>query len=271
MRVESGFAAGSGLQNQVLPRIGDRSPAIAPSEIAPDVHVCLPVPHLSAPRADYLTTYHSYSRPHSGFVKKVEAEKLTEILIDFHKAVVIEVTQRRRRAPTKYKSFEPHKIRTFFESYNPSRKPILEIAADVLSTLLRAHPFPNANHRTTLFATEALFKANGLRFPHYEGVTPRWRRRYVADCNRFIPESKYWLKLRRNRDKLGKGARVLQVTKTRMHAINPGDLDLNKGQMAAKHLAMTKEWLIELLGDQSDKYRRVSPEALTRLIAQAER
>lgn len=204
-------------------------------------------------------------------MKKAEAEKLTEILTNFHKGVVLEVTRKRGRAPTKYKRFEPYKIRTFFESYNPSGKHIPEIAADVLSTLLRAHPFPNANHRTTLVATEALFKANGLRFPHYERAIPRWRRRYVADSNRFIAESKYWLKLRRNRDKLGKDARVLQVTKTRKHAIKPGDLDLNKGQMAEKHLAMTKEWLIELLGDQSDKYRRVSPEALTRLIAQAER
>ena len=93
----------------------------------------------------------------------------------------------------------------------------------------------------------------------------------MADCNRFIAESKYWLKLRRNRDKLGKGARVLQVTKTRKHTIKAGDLDLNKGQIAAKHLAMTKGWLIEILGDQSAKYLRVSPEALTRLIAQAER
>lgn len=203
-------------------------------------------------------------------MRKAEAEKLTEILTNLHMGVVIEVTRRRGRAPTKYKRFEPYKIQTFFESYNPSGKQLLEIAADMLSTLLRAHPFPNANHRTTLVATVLLFKANSLRFPPYEGAIPRWRRRYVSDCNRFIFESKYWLKLRRNRDKLGKSARVLQVTKTRKHSITPGDLDLNQGQMAEKHLAMTKEWLIELLGDQSHKYRRVAPEALTRLIAQAE-
>jgi hypothetical protein len=203
-------------------------------------------------------------------VKRSDAEKLTEILTNLHMGVVLEVTKRRRRAPTRYKRFEPYKIRTFFESYNPSGKPILEIASEVLSGLLRAHPFPNANHRTTLVATEALFKANDLRFPHYEQVIPRWRTRYIGACNRFIFESKYWLKLRLNRSKLGKGARVLQVTKTRKHAIAPGDLDLDKGQMAEKHLTMTREWLIELLGDQSHKYRRVAPEALTRLIAQAE-
>jgi len=203
-------------------------------------------------------------------VGKVEADKLTEILTNFHKGVVIEVTQKRHRAPTRYKRFEPYKIRVFFESYDPTARNILQIAAEILSGLLRAHPFPNANHRTMLVATSAFFKANGLRFPHYERAIPRWRRRYVADCNQFILESKYWLKLRRYRDKLGKGARVLQVTKTRKHVIKAGDLDLNKGQMAEKHLAMTKEWLTELLGDQSDKYRRVSPEALTRLIAQAE-
>jgi len=203
-------------------------------------------------------------------VREAEAEKLTKILTNLHLGVVLEVTRRRGRAPTRYKRFEPYKIRTFFGSYNPNGKQLLRIAADVLSTLLRAHPFPNANHRTTLLATEALFKANGLRFPSYEGAIPNWRRHYVADCNRFIAESKYWLKLRRNRDKLGKGARVLQITKTRKHAIKPGDLELNKGQMAERHLAMTEEWLTERLGDQSHRYRRVAPEALTRLIAQAE-
>lgn len=122
-----------------------------------------------------------------------------------------------------------------------------------------------------LTATGLLFKANGLRFPHYESAVSQWRKRFVSDCNRYIAESKYRLKVRRNRDKIGKGAKALQVTKARKHAIKPGDLGLNKGEMADRHLAMTKEWLIELLGDQSDKYRRVSPEALTRLIAQSER
>jgi len=204
-------------------------------------------------------------------VRKSDAERLTAILTNLHKGVVIEVSAKRRRAPTKYKSFEPHKIRTFFESYDPRGKSLLEIAAESLSGLLRAHPFPNANHRTTIVATELLFKANNVRFPHYEAAIPRWRARYIGACNRFIFESKYWLKLRLNRGKLGKGARVFQVTKTRKHAIAPDDLDLNKGQMADRHLAMTTEWLVDLLGDQSDKYRRVSPDALTSLMAQAER
>jgi len=204
-------------------------------------------------------------------VKKADAERLTEILTNLHKGVVIEVAQKRRRAPTKYKSFEPYKIRTFFESYDAGGKTLLEIGAETLSGLLRAHPFPNANHRTTIVATELFFKANDVRFPYYERAIPRWRTRYIGACNRFIFESKYWLKLRLNRGKLGKGARILPVTKTRKHAIGPRDLDLNKGQMAQRHLAMTKEWLVDILGDQSDKYRRVSPEALTRLIAQAER
>ncbi len=214
---------------------------------------------------------YSWSQANMGVVKLAHAEKLTEILTGFHEGVVLAVTEKRGRAPTKYKRFEPYKIRTFFESYNPAGKQLLEIAAEVLSTLLRAHPFPNANHRTMLITTAALFKANRLRFPHYEQAIPRWRRRYVGDCNRFIAESKYWLKLRRNRDRLGSGARVLQVTKTRKHTIKPGDLSLTKGQLAQKHLAMTKEWLIEVLGNQSDRYWRVSPDALTRLIAQAER
>lgn len=203
-------------------------------------------------------------------MKRAEARKLTEILSNFHKGVVLEVKQRRGRAPTQYKKFEPYKIERFFESYDPNGEPIIDVAAVVLSTLLRAHPFPNANHRTALIATEALFKANGLRFPHYEGAVPRWRRRYVGDCNRYIAESKYWLKLRLNRDQLGKGARVLQVTKTRKHAIAPRDLDLTNNQIAERHLTMTREWLADLLGNQSAKYRRVSPDALTKLIAQAE-
>ena len=203
-------------------------------------------------------------------MKKTEAKKLTEILTNFHKGVVLEVTEKRNRAPTKYKNFEPYKIQRFFDGYDPGGKSIVAIAAEALSTLLRAHPFPNANHRTMLTTTEALFKANGLRFPHYESTVQRWRKRHVSDCNRYIAESKCWLKRRRNRHKLGNGARILQVTKTRKHVIKPGELNLTNSQMAERHLAMTKDWLVELLGDQSDRYRRVSPDALTRLIAQAE-
>ena len=106
-------------------------------------------------------------------MKKADSERLTEILTNLHKGVVIEVAQKRRRAPTKYKSFEPYEIRTFFESYDAGGKTLLEIGAETLSGLLRAHPFPNANHRTTIVAIELFFKANDVRFPYYERAIPR--------------------------------------------------------------------------------------------------
>lgn len=74
----------------------------------------------------------------SALVLNRYAENLTEILTNIHKGVVLEVTQR-SRAPTKYKRFEPYKIRVFFESYDSAGKPGLDIAAETLSTLLRAH------------------------------------------------------------------------------------------------------------------------------------
>lgn len=98
-------------------------------------------------------------------MKKADAEKLTEILTNIHKGVVLEATKKKGKPPTQYKKFEPHKIQRFFESYNPDNKTIFDVAADVISTLLRADPFPNANHRTMLLVAKASSGQTSSVFP----------------------------------------------------------------------------------------------------------
>lgn len=207
-------------------------------------------------------------------MKKAEAEKLTEILTNLHKAVVVEVTKQRGRPPTEYKRFEPIKITRFFLGYRVASKTMFDIAADITSTLLRAHPFPNANHRTMLLMTEGFFKANGFKFPWYEKKRPNWRRYYIADCSHFFWRSKYWLKIRymrtELRNRLKGGKRFFYFQGGGKLTIRANDLDLSNNQVASNHRTITTAWLEKMLGDQSGSSRRIVPDALTRFIAQAE-
>ena len=208
-------------------------------------------------------------------MKKADAEKLTEILTNIHKGVVLEATKKKGKPPTQYKKFEPYKIQRFFVSYNPDNKTIFDVAADVISTLLRAHPFPNANHRTMLLVAKGIFGANGFGFPWYESKKPKWERYYVSDCSHFFWRAKYWLKIRYMRSelrvRLKKGKRFLYFQGGGKLVVKEADLDLSGKEVASNHRAVTATWLEQMLGDQSGSSRKIVPDAVTRFIAQAER
>ncbi len=207
-------------------------------------------------------------------MRKAEAEKLTEILTNLHKVVVLVATKQRGRPPKEYKNFEPYKIQRFFESYDPRNKTSFDVVADVVSTLLRAHPFPNANHRTMLSVAKGIFEANGFSFPWYEGKRPQWERYFVGDCSRFFWRSKYWLKIRYMRPelrvRLNNGKRFLYFQRGGKLLLKEADLNLSNEQVATKHRQVTAAWLEQMLGDQSGRSRRILPAAITRFIAQAE-
>ncbi len=205
---------------------------------------------------------------------KNEAEKLTEILTNLHKVVVLVATKERGRRPTEYKNFEPYKIQRFFESYDPKDKTCFDVVADIVSTLLRAHPFPNANHRTMLSVAKGILEANGFSFPWYEGKRPKWERYYVSDCSHFFWRSKYWLKIRYMRSelrvRLKNGKRFLYFQGGGKLLVKEADLNLSNEQLATNHRQVTATWLELMLGDQSGRSRRILPAAITRFIAQAE-
>ncbi len=199
------------------------------------------------------------------------AAELTEFAVDFHVALVKEIKKSIGRSPRAYKRLEPYKIQSFFESRNLSSSSLIGFGTDMLSVLLRAHPFPNANHRTLLFLTGAFFQANGLRFPHYRGRIPNWETRFKSDCNSYIYGSKYWLKLRYQRDvwqeRFESGQRFMYF-RTGKRKLREEDLKLNKTEMANRHLALTREWLERMLEDQSARDRRMSADSLRKLMTQ---
>ena len=203
------------------------------------------------------------------------AERLTNILENFHKLIVIEIKKQRNRAPTEYKRYERYKISRFFLGYDPSSRTLVDIAADMLSTLLRAHPFPNANHRTMLYVTKAFFESNGFKFPSYEKRRQKWERHFVHDCNRFFHRSKYWLRIRFERKawktKLKAGKKFMYFQSGGKLVVREPDLELSNAEIAKRHRDETQRWLKEMLGDQSERSRKTVPDALTRFIAQAER
>ncbi len=203
------------------------------------------------------------------------ALRLTVVLENFHKAVVLEVRQQRGRAPTEYKTYEPFKIQRFFEGYDTAARTLLDVTADTLSTLLRAQPFPNANHRTMLYVTKALFESNGLKFPWYERRKRKWMKHFVSDCNRFFHWSKYWIRLRHDRvewrRKASDGERRMYFSGGGSLTVRQEDLDLSNREMATRHRDETARWLAEMLGPQSDKSLRAAPDALTKFLAHAER
>jgi prophage maintenance system killer protein len=207
-------------------------------------------------------------------VNESDADRLTIIFEGIHKEVVARITEQKGRPPTRYKRYEPFKIKRFFLGFEPQSKAMFEIAVEIVSTLLRAHPFPNANHRTMLFVIQAFFEANGFRFPWYKSQRANWRKHFVGDCSHFFWRSKYWLRIRYMRQKLrqrlGEGKRFLYFQGGGKLTLSEADLNLSNAQVAAKHLEVTKAWLEAVLGPQSGRSRRIVAASLTRFMAQAE-
>ena len=115
-----------------------------------------------------------------------------------------------------------------------------ERAAALLSSLIVAHPFPNANHRTSLDLVRYYFASLGIQWP-YE-LRGAGRDRFHRDTKKFFVESKYLLQLIRHKMLLrrahGHGYRVLEIGPNATRDLVEADLTLRDNEVTKRHRSL---------------------------------
>jgi prophage maintenance system killer protein len=192
--------------------------------------------------------------------------KLVNIYLEHHKAVLIFVEERQGTKPDSYKDLEVNKLERVFNDPPSEKRCLLDFATCLMSNLLRMHSLPNTNHRTTIHFIRGFLKANDIDLPEYDISTniEKW----VENCNAYIHESKYWLKLSKERSL---GNKEIDVGGWVIKKIKKGDLKLTTGEIRNKHRKVTEKWLKDMLPTQSTKCSKDSLDSLSRFIAQSDK
>lgn len=202
------------------------------------------------------------------------ARKLTDLYLEYHKAVVLQVTEERGSPPRRYKPLEVGKLRRFFDWLRIEGQALLDQGSRLLSGLIVCHALPNTNHRTSLFFVQAFLEANGVRFPHYRRKRDA-ERRFRLDGTEYIRDSKFLLNLKIDQAKFARryegGKPIMYLRGGGRRRIHPEDLGLSNRQYNRRHRELTRTWLKRMLGDQSGRYLRTVEDSLNSLIAQSER
>ncbi len=127
-----------------------------------------------------------------------------------------------------------------------------DVASRIVSDLILAHPFPNANHRSSIHFTRNYLLACGIRWPHYD-LRGRGHQRLHRDTKLFFVTSKYLLQLHRHARMVQiayeVGYRKLRVGDDAEAEIRAGDWDLGPGQLRNLHRAAARRMLMELADD----------------------
>ena len=111
---------------------------------------------------------------------------------------------------------------------------VLDFTALLMSDLIVTHGLSNTNHRTTIMFISVLQRKLEVDFPFYD--SEKEMKRWIEDCNRYISGSKEILHMRKK------------------------DPDYRK-----RHLNLTREWLKEVIGDQSSSSGMISLHRLNSL------
>ena len=132
----------------------------------------------------------------------------------------------------------------------------LDVCAGILSTTVVAHPFPNANHRTSVYLARILLASRGITWPAYT-LRGRGVRRFVRDTEPFFHQSKYLLQLMRHgplvRVAHEEGFTTLTLGLGNEATILKEDLRLARDELQAKHSVSAKR-LIMSLADEAALY-----------------
>lgn len=127
----------------------------------------------------------------------------------------------------------------------------LQVAAGILSSTVVAHPFPNANHRTSLFLARLYLQSVGVKWPHYN-LDGRGAKRFHRDTHAYFKDSKYYLQLLRHKDlarvALEEGYTHLAIGPATVAEIRPGDLVLSADELRRKHLERSAKLIRDLAG-----------------------
>jgi prophage maintenance system killer protein len=164
----------------------------------------------------------------------MDLDPLTKAYLKCHETVREIIKSHTGRHPKRYKRLEMRKLDKYFHNIQYKSQNILAFGAQTMSDLIVGHALPNANHRTTILFMALFFESIDIRFPGYD--TRANRERWIRECNEYIAKSKRILHSRRHDQRYGK-----------------------------KHMEMTKSWLSEVVGDQSNSSGMMSRKSLTTL------
>lgn len=128
----------------------------------------------------------------------------------------------------------------------------LDVSASLLSSMIVAHSFPNANHRTAISLTRLLLGSVGTPWPHFE-LRGRGIRRFVAASTPFIISSKYLLQVLRHRPMIRmayeEGFTHLELAGQAV-PVGSSDLLANDSDLRGRHLALSNRF-VDSLADES--------------------
>lgn len=108
----------------------------------------------------------------------------------------VRAARRGNRAVRWYKGLDVEGLHRCIRRYewNQTRQ---EVASHILSTTIIAHPFPNANHRTSLALARLYLASAGVSWPSYD-LRGKGAARLFRDTHGYYRDSKYLLQLLRH-------------------------------------------------------------------------
>lgn len=140
-----------------------------------------------------------------------------------------------------------------------------DVASRIISDLILAHPFPNANHRSSIHFARNYLIACGIKWPHYN-LQGRGHQRLHRDTKEFFVTSKYLLQLHRHARMVQVayevGYRRLRVGDDAEAPIHNGDWNLGATEIRDRHRAAARRMLLALADDEG-KARLNAPRSKT--------
>lgn len=153
----------------------------------------------------------------------------------------------KKRGPVRlYKDLDIQALQRALQSldWNGSH---LEVASRIVSDIILAHPFPNANHRTSIYLARKYLASVGINWPHYT-LRGRGAQRLHRETKPFFIESKYLLQIHRHsplvRAALEAGYTALLIGTDAEATIKPEDLALRRDALRERHRAAARRMLL---------------------------
>lgn len=160
-----------------------------------------------------------------------------------------------------YKSLDFRLIRRTLTSLDWSGPP-LDVTSRMVSALILAHPFPNANHRTSIDLGRYYLKSCGVRWPGFT-LRGRGRDRMYRETKPVFVESKYLLQLIRHRTLLevahAERFDKIRVGPEAVAPIRPADLRLDDDEVRRRHVAATARMVRDLASEAHLERLRETP------------
>ncbi|MFA5860068.1 MAG: hypothetical protein WDA16_00085 [Candidatus Thermoplasmatota archaeon] len=169
-----------------------------------------------------------------------------------------------------YKKLEVDKLRRVLLGYDWSGSK-LDVASRMMSTTILTHPFPNANHRTSITLAKYYLASEGVQWPPYS-LRGRGIDRFIAETEPHIVLSKYLIQLRRRQPLLcvarAAGYTDIVIKQGFNAKIDAADLELSTEDIEKKHQARCRA-LIEKIDDgkNADELGREGTRGLREFVA----